>query len=199
MACCVTMNSLFVFSTEPTLEGGPKHSEVGGVSLGQPRRSWWCAALLQHRIVRLSRNRLYAHIQQLLQGAAWQNSGFPLWHLRGQCPSTPVFLFPFQHFIAYGHYLSLQTPIIGHKYGDQRTGAGRNGKPQVIAVTRSTSSTSSGSNSNGLVPVSWKRPQLSQVPAQTGTRHPIQALIQTRFHPNEFPSTTVRQIFGALR
>ncbi|TMS20828.1 Protein furry homolog-like [Larimichthys crocea] len=67
-----------------------------------------------------------------------------------------------QHFIAYGHYLSLQTPIIGHKYGDQRTGAGRNGKPQVIAVTRSTSSTSSGSNSNGLVPVSWKRPQLSQ-------------------------------------
>ncbi|TSN30211.1 Protein furry homolog-like [Bagarius yarrelli] len=50
----------------------------------------------------------------------------------------------------------------GHKYGDQRTAAGRNGKPQVIAVTRSTSSTSSGSNSNGLVPVSWKRPQLSQ-------------------------------------
>lgn len=97
--------------------------------------------------------------------------------------------FPFQHFIAYGHYLSLQTPIIGHKYGDQRTGAGRNGKPQVIAVTRSTSSTSSGSNSNGLVPVSWKRPQLSQVPAQTGTRHPIHALIQKRvsiqtsFHP----------------
>ncbi|CAB1324141.1 unnamed protein product [Coregonus sp. 'balchen'] len=55
-----------------------------------------------------------------------------------------------------------ETPIIGHKYGDQRTAAGRNGKPQVIAVTRSTSSTSSGSNSNGLVPVSWKRPQLSQ-------------------------------------
>ena len=58
---------------------------------------------------------------------------------------------------------SLQTPIIGHKYGDQRTPAGRIGKQQVIAVTRSTSSTSSGSNSNGLVPVSWKRPQLSQV------------------------------------
>lgn len=61
------------------------------------------------------------------------------------------------------HRLVLQTPIIGHKYGDQRTAAGRNGKPPVIAVTRSTSSTSSGSNSNGLVPVSWKRPQLSQV------------------------------------
>lgn len=61
------------------------------------------------------------------------------------------------------HHLPLQTPIIGHKYGDQRTAAGRNGKPPVIAVTRSTSSTSSGSNSNGLVPVSWKRPQLSQV------------------------------------
>ncbi|XP_068448805.1 protein furry homolog-like isoform X1 [Clinocottus analis] len=60
------------------------------------------------------------------------------------------------------HFDISETPIIGHKYGDQRTPVGRNGKPQVIAVTRSTSSTSSGSNSNGLVPVSWKRPQLSQ-------------------------------------
>nr|XP_023679418.1 protein furry homolog-like isoform X2 [Paramormyrops kingsleyae] len=60
------------------------------------------------------------------------------------------------------HFDISETPIIGHKYGDQRNAAGRNGKPQVIAVTRSTSSTSSGSNSNGLVPVSWKRPQLSQ-------------------------------------
>ncbi|XP_028299982.1 protein furry homolog-like isoform X11 [Gouania willdenowi] len=60
------------------------------------------------------------------------------------------------------HFDISETPIIGHKYGDQRTPAGRNGKPQVIAVTRSTSSTSSGSNSNGLVQVSWKRPQLSQ-------------------------------------
>ncbi|KAJ8277121.1 hypothetical protein GJAV_G00071690 [Gymnothorax javanicus] len=60
------------------------------------------------------------------------------------------------------HFDISETPIIGHKYGDQRAGAGRNGKPQVIAVTRSTSSTSSGSNSTGLVPVSWKRPQLSQ-------------------------------------
>uniref|UniRef100_A0A8C1GWZ3 Furry homolog, like n=1 Tax=Cyprinus carpio TaxID=7962 RepID=A0A8C1GWZ3_CYPCA len=60
------------------------------------------------------------------------------------------------------HFDISETPIIGHKYGDQRSAAGRNGKPQVIAVTRSTSSTSSGSNSNGLVPVSWKRPQLSQ-------------------------------------
>ncbi|XP_061834044.1 protein furry homolog-like isoform X4 [Nerophis lumbriciformis] len=60
------------------------------------------------------------------------------------------------------HFDISETPIIGHKYGDQRNAAGRNGKPQVIAVTRSTSSTSSGSNSNGLLPVSWKRPQLSQ-------------------------------------
>uniref|UniRef100_A0A672MU90 Protein furry homolog-like n=1 Tax=Sinocyclocheilus grahami TaxID=75366 RepID=A0A672MU90_SINGR len=60
------------------------------------------------------------------------------------------------------HFDISETPIIGHKYGDQRSAVGRNGKPQVIAVTRSTSSTSSGSNSNGLVPVSWKRPQLSQ-------------------------------------
>ncbi|XP_057696254.1 protein furry homolog-like isoform X2 [Corythoichthys intestinalis] len=60
------------------------------------------------------------------------------------------------------HFDISETPIIGHKYGDQRTMAGRNGKQQINAVTRSTSSTSSGSNSNGLVPVSWKRPQLSQ-------------------------------------
>ncbi|KAM6076706.1 protein furry homolog-like isoform 3-T3 [Chlamydotis macqueenii] len=60
------------------------------------------------------------------------------------------------------HFDISETPIIGNKYGDQHNAAGRNGKPKVIAVTRSTSSTSSGSNSNALVPVSWKRPQLSQ-------------------------------------
>ncbi|GCC24685.1 hypothetical protein chiPu_0003087 [Chiloscyllium punctatum] len=60
------------------------------------------------------------------------------------------------------HFDISETPIIGQKYGDQHSAACRNGKPKVIAVTRSTSSTSSGSNSNALVPVSWKRPQLSQ-------------------------------------
>uniref|UniRef100_A0A8C3T5X4 FRY like transcription coactivator n=1 Tax=Chelydra serpentina TaxID=8475 RepID=A0A8C3T5X4_CHESE len=60
------------------------------------------------------------------------------------------------------HFDISETPIIGNKYGDQHSATGRNGKPKVIAVTRSTSSTSSGSNSNALVPVSWKRPQLSQ-------------------------------------
>ncbi|KAM8801691.1 protein furry homolog-like isoform 3-T3 [Rhynchonycteris naso] len=60
------------------------------------------------------------------------------------------------------HFDISETPIIGNKYSDQHATAGRNGKPKVIAVTRSTSSTSSGSNSNALVPVSWKRPQLSQ-------------------------------------
>ncbi|XP_075422865.1 protein furry homolog-like isoform X3 [Ascaphus truei] len=60
------------------------------------------------------------------------------------------------------HFDISETPIIGQKYGDQHSAAGRNGKQKVIAVTRSTSSTSSGSNSNALVPVSWKRPQLSQ-------------------------------------
>ncbi|NWS66025.1 FRYL protein, partial [Crotophaga sulcirostris] len=60
------------------------------------------------------------------------------------------------------HFDISETPIIGNKYGDQHSAAGRNGKAKVIAVTRSTSSTSSGSNSNALVPVSWKRPQLSQ-------------------------------------
>ncbi|XP_069057619.1 protein furry homolog-like isoform X2 [Pleurodeles waltl] len=60
------------------------------------------------------------------------------------------------------HFDITETPIIGQKYGDQHSTNARNGKPKVIAVTRSTSSTSSGSNSNALVPVSWKRPQLSQ-------------------------------------
>ncbi|NXA93022.1 FRYL protein, partial [Melanocharis versteri] len=60
------------------------------------------------------------------------------------------------------HFDISETPIIGNKYSDQHSAAGRNGKPKVIAVTRSTSSTSSGSNSNALVPVSWKRPQPSQ-------------------------------------
>ncbi|XP_064419085.1 protein furry homolog-like isoform X3 [Latimeria chalumnae] len=60
------------------------------------------------------------------------------------------------------HFDISETPIIGHKFADQHTTTGTNGKPKVIAVTRSTSSTSSGSNSNALVPVSWKRPQLSQ-------------------------------------
>ncbi|XP_053433687.1 protein furry homolog-like isoform X2 [Nycticebus coucang] len=60
------------------------------------------------------------------------------------------------------HFDISETPIIGHKYGDQHGAAGRSGKPKAAAVTRSTSSTSSGSNSNALVPVSWKRPQLSQ-------------------------------------
>ncbi|KAG9328516.1 hypothetical protein JZ751_013462 [Albula glossodonta] len=30
------------------------------------------------------------------------------------------------------HFDISETPIIGHKYGDQRTAAGRNGKPQVV-------------------------------------------------------------------
>ncbi|XP_043929165.1 protein furry homolog isoform X3 [Protopterus annectens] len=55
-----------------------------------------------------------------------------------------------------------QTPIIGRRYDDLQGSSGRDGKPSAIAVTRSTSSTSSGSNSNVLVPVSWKRPQSSQ-------------------------------------
>lgn len=38
-----------------------------------------------------------------------------------------------------------------------------------MAVTRSASSTSSGSNSNVLVPVSWKRPQYSQVNKESST------------------------------
>ncbi|KAG1970389.1 protein furry [Pimephales promelas] len=56
-----------------------------------------------------------------------------------------------------------ETPVIGRRYDDLQGSGGRDGKARVIAVTRSTSSTSSGSNSNTvLVPVSWKRPQSSQ-------------------------------------
>ncbi|KAL7983394.1 hypothetical protein Chor_000270 [Crotalus horridus] len=57
----------------------------------------------------------------------------------------------------------VQTPIIGKRYDELQTSSGRDGKHRIMPVTRSTSSTSSGSNSNVLVPVSWKRPQYSQV------------------------------------
>ncbi|XP_075418885.1 protein furry homolog isoform X3 [Tenrec ecaudatus] len=55
-----------------------------------------------------------------------------------------------------------ETPIIGRRYNELQASSGRDGKPRAMAVPRSTSSTSSGSNSNILVPVSWKRPQHSQ-------------------------------------
>ncbi|KAG8452837.1 hypothetical protein GDO86_004577 [Hymenochirus boettgeri] len=60
------------------------------------------------------------------------------------------------------HFDVSQTPIIGRRFDDLQSSAGRDGKGRVMPVTRSTSSTSSGSNSNALVPVSWKRPQTSQ-------------------------------------
>lgn len=61
------------------------------------------------------------------------------------------------------NYSLFKTPIIGRRYDELQSFSGRDGKPRAMAVTRSTSSTSSGSNSNVLVPVSWKRPQYSQV------------------------------------
>ncbi|XP_018100157.1 FRY microtubule binding protein L homeolog isoform X3 [Xenopus laevis] len=60
------------------------------------------------------------------------------------------------------HFDVSQTPIIGRRFDDLQSSAGRDGKGRALPVTRSTSSTSSGSNSNALVPVSWKRPQTSQ-------------------------------------
>ncbi|XP_023596130.1 protein furry homolog [Trichechus manatus latirostris] len=60
------------------------------------------------------------------------------------------------------HFDISETPIIGRRYDELQNSSGRDGKPRTMAVTRSTSSTSSGSNSNVLVPVSWKRPQYSQ-------------------------------------
>uniref|UniRef100_A0A8B9CQW5 FRY microtubule binding protein n=1 Tax=Anser brachyrhynchus TaxID=132585 RepID=A0A8B9CQW5_9AVES len=60
------------------------------------------------------------------------------------------------------HFDISETPVIGRRYDELQSSSGRDGKPRAMAVTRSTSSTSSGSNSNVLVPVSWKRPQYSQ-------------------------------------
>ncbi|KAJ8275551.1 hypothetical protein COCON_G00073030 [Conger conger] len=61
------------------------------------------------------------------------------------------------------HFDISETPVIGRRYDDLQGSGGRDGKSRAIAVTRSTSSGSSGSTSNNvLVPVSWKRPQSSQ-------------------------------------
>lgn len=61
-------------------------------------------------------------------------------------------------------FVCMQTPVIGRRYDELQGRGGRDGKSRAIAVTRSTSSTSSGSSSNPvLVPVSWKKPQSSQV------------------------------------
>ncbi|XP_049324854.1 protein furry homolog isoform X2 [Astyanax mexicanus] len=61
------------------------------------------------------------------------------------------------------HFDISETPVIGRRYDELQGSGGRDGKSRAIAVTRSASSTSSGSSSNPvLVPVSWKRPQSSQ-------------------------------------
>ncbi|XP_054649136.1 protein furry homolog isoform X4 [Dunckerocampus dactyliophorus] len=61
------------------------------------------------------------------------------------------------------HFDISETPVIGRRYDDLHASPGRDGKSRTTAVTRSTSSSSSGSTSNNvLVPVSWKRPQSSQ-------------------------------------
>uniref|UniRef100_A0A671Y1J1 FRY microtubule binding protein n=1 Tax=Sparus aurata TaxID=8175 RepID=A0A671Y1J1_SPAAU len=61
------------------------------------------------------------------------------------------------------HFDISETPVIGRRYDDLQRSPGQDVKSRTTAVTRSTSSTSSGSTSNNvLVPVSWKRPQSSQ-------------------------------------
>uniref|UniRef100_A0A6Q2ZEW1 Furry homolog b (Drosophila) n=1 Tax=Esox lucius TaxID=8010 RepID=A0A6Q2ZEW1_ESOLU len=56
-----------------------------------------------------------------------------------------------------------ETPVIGRRFDELQGSGVREGKARAMAVTRSTSSTSSGSNSYAvLVPVSWRRPQSSQ-------------------------------------
>ncbi|XP_068172706.1 protein furry homolog isoform X2 [Antennarius striatus] len=61
------------------------------------------------------------------------------------------------------HFDISETPVIGRRFDDIQRSPGQDVKSRTTAVTRSTSSTSSGSTSNNvLVPVSWKRPQSSQ-------------------------------------
>ncbi|TNN86582.1 Protein furry [Liparis tanakae] len=61
------------------------------------------------------------------------------------------------------HFDISETPVIGRRFDDLQRSPGLDVKSRTTAVTRSTSSTSSGSTSNNvLVPVSWKRPQSSQ-------------------------------------
>ncbi|MEQ2264974.1 hypothetical protein XENORESO_000577 [Xenotaenia resolanae] len=62
------------------------------------------------------------------------------------------------------HFDISETPVIGRRYDGLKCSPGHDVKSTATAVTHSTSSTSSGSNANNvLVPVSWKRPQYSQV------------------------------------
>ncbi|XP_053095518.1 protein furry homolog isoform X3 [Pangasianodon hypophthalmus] len=63
------------------------------------------------------------------------------------------------------HFDISETPLIGRRYDELHGSPGRDDKVGgMVVVTRSTSSTSSGSNNTNhvLVPVSWKRPQSSQ-------------------------------------
>eukprot|EP00066_Takifugu_rubripes_P017617 XP_011606883.1 PREDICTED: LOW QUALITY PROTEIN: protein furry homolog [Takifugu rubripes] len=61
------------------------------------------------------------------------------------------------------HFDISETPVIGRRYDELQRAAGQDVRSRTTEVTRSTSSTSSGSTTNNvLVPVSWKRPQSSQ-------------------------------------
>uniref|UniRef100_A0A672Q6R8 FRY microtubule binding protein n=1 Tax=Sinocyclocheilus grahami TaxID=75366 RepID=A0A672Q6R8_SINGR len=63
------------------------------------------------------------------------------------------------------HFDISETPVIGQRYDELHGSPRQDGKNAGgVTVTRSTSSTSSGSyqNNHVLVPVSWKRPQSSQ-------------------------------------
>ncbi|XP_051719028.1 protein furry homolog isoform X13 [Ctenopharyngodon idella] len=63
------------------------------------------------------------------------------------------------------HFDISETPVIGRRYDELHSSPRQDEKNgEGVAVTRSTSSTSSGSyqNNHVLVPVSWKRPQSSQ-------------------------------------
>lgn len=152
--------------TDSTLEGCFEHLKAGGITLCQPGPSsvrshtrWPFQPRGQQGVGRFS------------QGSAWENTGLYLWHLWGE-KITKCCCFTLLN----GHstiqytavinfsFFPLQTPVIGRRFDELQGSGGREGKARAMAVTRSTSSTSSGSNSNTiLVPVSWRRPQSSQV------------------------------------
>lgn len=147
-------------SIDCTLEGCFKHLETGGITLRKPGSS---------SVRPLSRGSIQPRGQPgmgwFIQGSARKNTGLYVWYFPGNVSSfnihvSNVDVFSWRPVST----CPLQTPVIGRRFDELQGSSGREGKARAMAVTRSTSSTSSGSNSNTiLVPVSWRRPQYSQV------------------------------------
>lgn len=151
---------LWFFHLDCTLEGCFKHLETGSITLCKPSSS---------SVRPLSRGFIQPRGQQgvgwFIQGSARKNTGLYFWYFSGKVSSFNINVSNID-VISWRPVsgCTLQTPVIGRRFDDLQGSGGRVGKARAMAVTRSTSSTSSGSNSNTiLVPVSWRRPQYSQV------------------------------------